>query len=74
MRNSYILSEGLIVFPDPLVRPARTTLTSEGTKNRSTHVIADPETGGLRLLTPIPKESVVPEKTLPMRELHATYI
>ena len=33
-------------------------LTSEGTKNRSTHVIADPATGRLRLLTPIETERI----------------
>ena len=33
-------------------------LTSEGTKNRSTHVIADPATGRLRILTPIETERI----------------
>ena len=28
-------------------------LTGESTKNRSTHVVMDPETGRLRLLTPV---------------------
>ena len=49
---SYVFSEGAIAFPDPLDKPARTMLTSEGKKNRSTHVIKDPESGKLRLLTP----------------------
>ena len=48
----YTFSEGGIAFPDPLDRPARTMLTSEGTSNRSTHVITDPKTGNLRKLTP----------------------
>lgn len=48
----YTFSEGAISFPDPLDRPARTMLTSEGTKNRSSHVIEDPETKRLRRLTP----------------------
>lgn len=48
----YTFSEGGIAFPDPLDRPARTMLTSEGTTNRSTHVIADPKTGKYRKLTP----------------------
>lgn len=56
--HEYIFSEGPIAFPDPLDRPARTMLTSEGTKNRSTHVIADPGTGRLRLLTPIETERI----------------
>lgn len=37
-------------------RPGRTMLTSESTKNRSTHVVADPATGRLRLLTEIEAE------------------
>ncbi len=49
--HSYIFSEGPIAFPDPLDRPGRTMLTSESTKNRSTHVVADPANGRLRLLT-----------------------
>jgi len=50
--HEYVFSEGGIAFPDPLDRPARTMLTSEGTTNRSTHVIQDPGTGRLRILTP----------------------
>ena len=50
--HSYVFSEGAIAFPDPLDRPARTMLTSESSKNRSTHVIKDPVTGRLRVLTP----------------------
>ena len=49
---TYRFSEGAIAFPDPLDRPARTMLTSEGTANRSSHVIEDPATGRLRRLTP----------------------
>lgn len=33
-------------------------LTSEGTKNRSTHVIEDPETHRMRLLTPVECERI----------------
>lgn len=49
---SYQFSEGAIAFPDPLDRPARTMLTSEGTTNRSSHVIIDKLTGNYRRLTP----------------------
>ena len=28
-------------------------LTSEGSKNRSTHIVADPGTGTIRILTPV---------------------
>lgn len=48
----FIYSEGGIPFPDPLDRPSRTMLTSEGTVNRSSHLVADPATGRLRILTP----------------------
>ena len=54
--HSYVFSEGPIAFPDPLDRPGRTMLTSESTKNRSTHVVADPASGRLRLLTEIEAE------------------
>lgn len=48
----YEFAEGPIAFPDPIDKPARTMLTSEASLNRSTHVIRDPQTGRLRLLTP----------------------
>ena len=54
----YFFSEGPIAFPDYLDRPARTMLTSEGSKNRSTHVIEDPETHRLRILTPLECERI----------------
>ena len=54
--HEYIFSEGPIAFPDPWNRPGRTMLTSESTLNRSTHVVADPGTGCLRLLTPVEAE------------------
>lgn len=55
---TYTFSEGPIAFPDPLNRPARTMLTSEGTANRSTHVIEDPVTKRYRLLTPVEAEII----------------
>lgn len=54
--HEYIFSEGPIAFPDPWDRPGRTMLTSESTLNRSTHIVADPGTGRLRILTPIEAE------------------
>lgn len=54
--HEYVFSEGPIAFPDPLNKPSRTMLTSESTLNRSTHVVADPVTGSLRLLTPVEAE------------------
>ena len=55
---TYTYSEGPIAFPDPLNRPARTMLTSEGTANRSTHVIEDSVTKRYRLLTPVEAERI----------------
>lgn len=51
--HSYTYSEGTMAFPDDLNSPGRTILTSEGTKNRSSHVVKDPQTGRLRILTPV---------------------
>ena len=56
--HQYTFSEGAIAFPDPIDRPARTMLTSESSKNRSTHVIKDPETERLRVLTPVECERI----------------
>lgn len=51
----YTYKEGGMNFPDPLDRPARTILTSEGgkTPSRARHIIEDPETMRLRILTPV---------------------
>lgn len=54
--HEYIFSEGPVAFPDSWDKPGRTMLTSESTLNRSTHVVTDPGTGRLRLLTPIEAE------------------
>ena len=54
----YHYTEGPIPFPDPLDKPSRTMLTSESSKNRSTHVIRDPENGRLRILTPVECERI----------------
>ena len=56
--HTYTFSEGAISFPDSLDMPARTMLTSESSLNRSTHVIEDPQTNRLRLLTPIEAERI----------------
>lgn len=50
---TYTFSEGAIPFLDYYNKPGRTMLTSEGSKNRSTHIVADPETGTIRILTPV---------------------
>lgn len=54
--HDYVFSEGPIAFPDSWEKPGRTMLTSESTLNRSTHVVTDPGTGQLRLLTPTEAE------------------
>ena len=57
MRNSakgrqFLFSEGAVPFPDRTDRPARTMLTSEGSVNRSSHVVRDKK-GNLRTLSPV---------------------
>lgn len=54
--HEYVFSEGPVAFPDSADKPGRTMLTSESTLNRSTHVVADPITGKLRILTPVEAE------------------
>ena len=54
----YYFSEGPIAYPDYLDRPARTMLTSEGSKNRSSHIIEDPQTHRIRILTPVECERI----------------
>ena len=54
--TEYYYSEGAMSEYDSLDLPGRTMLTSEGSVNRSTHIIPDKETGKLRLLTPIEAE------------------
>lgn len=49
----YIYSEGAMSEYDDLGLPGRTMLTSEGSINRSTHIIKDPVTNKLRILTPV---------------------
>lgn len=52
--HEYFYSEGGMVFPDPLDRPARTVLTGEGgtSASRFKHAIEDPESGRIRRLVP----------------------
>lgn len=54
--EEYYYSEGAMAYPDSLDLPGRTMLTSEGSINRSTHVIEDAETGNVRFITPIEAE------------------
>ena len=54
--DPYYYTEGAMSPYDKLDMPARTMLTSEGSVNRSTHIIPDKETGKLRLITPIEAE------------------
>ena len=57
--ETYCYSEGAIAFPDHLDQPARTMLTSEGTTNRSSHIIGvDEEKDIYRILTPVETERI----------------
>ncbi|CAH1746837.1 Cytosine-specific methyltransferase (modular protein) [Thauera humireducens] len=51
--HAYTFSEGAMAFPDPLDRPSRTVITSEGgtSASRTTHVVQHGD-GRLRRLTP----------------------
>lgn len=54
--DAYFYSEGKMSFPDNIELPGRTMLTSEGTINRSSHVIQDLKTKRFRKITPIEAE------------------
>ena len=57
--ETYCYSEGAIAFPDHLDQPARTMLTSEGTTNRSSHIIGvDEENDIYRIITPVETERI----------------
>jgi len=51
--SPYFYTEGSMSPVDSLDKPGRTMLTSEGSINRSTHIVEDKETGKIRFLTPI---------------------
>jgi DNA (cytosine-5)-methyltransferase 1 len=51
--HQYIYSEGSMSPFDSLDLPGRTMLTSEGTINRSSHIILDPDNNRMRILTPV---------------------
>lgn len=56
--HRYIYSEGAIPMIDEWEKPARTMLTSEGSFNRSTHIIRDFNTQRIRILTPKETERI----------------
>ncbi|MCH5344285.1 MAG: DNA (cytosine-5-)-methyltransferase [Acetatifactor sp.] len=56
--HEYIFSEGPVAMIDEYDKPARTMLTSEGSFNRTTHIVKDKKTGEIRLLTPIEVERI----------------
>ena len=56
--HAYVFSEGPVSMIDEYDKPARTMLTSEGSFNRSTHIVRDKKTGDIRLLTPIEVERI----------------
>lgn len=51
--SNYFFREGRLSFPDSVDKPSRTILTSEGQLKRTSHVILDPKTHELRVLTPL---------------------
>lgn len=56
--HKYIYSEGAIPMIDEWNKPARTMLTSEGSFNRSTHIVRDYTNQQIRILTPKETERI----------------
>lgn len=56
--HKYIYSEGGMAFPEKMDEPARTMLTSEGTLNRSSHIVYDESLQAYRILTPVECELI----------------
>ncbi|MDE7291452.1 MAG: DNA cytosine methyltransferase [Treponemataceae bacterium] len=56
--HRYIYSEGAIPMIDKWDAPARTMLTSEGSFNRSTHIVRDLNNKKIRILTPVEAERI----------------
>lgn len=56
--HKYVYSEGAIPMIDEWNKPARTMLTSEGSFNRSTHIVRDYNTKEVRILTPLETERI----------------
>ncbi len=56
--HTYFYSEGGMSFPENLDSPARTMLTSEGTLNRSSHIIYDKNLDAYRTITPVECELI----------------
>ena len=56
--HKYIYSEGTMSFPENMDEPARTMLTSEGTVNRSSHIIFDEINQKYRILTEVECEMI----------------
>lgn len=56
--HRYIYSEGAIPMIDEWNKPARTMLTSEGSFNRSTHIVRDFANKKIRILTPRETERI----------------
>lgn len=56
--HKYIYSEGAVPMIDEWNKPARTMLTSEGSFNRSTHIVRDYLNKKIRILTPKETERI----------------
>lgn len=56
--HKYVYSEGSMSFPENMDVPARTMLTSEGTLNRSSHIIYDEDLDKYRILTEVEAELI----------------
>ncbi|MFV8417937.1 DNA (cytosine-5-)-methyltransferase [Mycoplasma sp. Z355B] len=56
--HKYLYSEGAMSFPENLDAPGRTMLTSEGTLNRSSHIVFDNNINQYRILSEVECEAL----------------
>lgn len=49
---------GSMLFPDSLVKPARTMVTTEATVSRMSHVVKDPGNYKFRVISPVEAERI----------------
>lgn len=56
--HRYKYGMGSMLFPDSLVKPARTMVTTEATVSRMSHVVEDPGNHKLRVISPVEAERI----------------
>ena len=56
--HRYKYGMGSMLFPDSLIKSARTMVTTEATVSRMSHVVKDPGNNKLRVISPIEAERI----------------